>query len=100
MYNKGNDENELILEIINNINKNKREIIKLSAMIEDNKKQIKYKNILLIVELIIILLLMGLLIFFPISSKVNRLSVAGYGNTTIVGNNIENYSSININSKE
>lgn len=104
MNNKGNDENELINEITKQISNNNRELIKLSAIINENKKQLKYKNILMTIELIIIFILVALLLFLPTinnNRKDNKSNCLKGNNGIMVTNNkLDNDSIININQKE
>lgn len=104
MNNKGNDENELINEITKQISNNNRELIKLSAIINENKKQLKYKNILMTIELIIIFILVALLLFLPTinnNRKDNKSNcLKGDSGIMVTNNEFDNDSTININQKE
>ena len=97
------EQDELLKDVINNINKTNHELNRLKIILKDSKKQLRHKNIIIVFLFIIILCLsIGCLL---INNKNNPPTTArGYyedsDSAIITNNKLDNDSQININQKE
>ena len=98
-----NEQDEILKDVINNINKTNHELNRLKILLKDNKRQLTHKNIIISFLIVIII---GLSIFngyllINNKNKTPTTAIGYYKDSAIVTNNkLDNDSQINIYQKE
>ena len=98
-----NEQDELLKDVINNINKTNHELNRLKILLKEDKRQLRHKNIIISFLIVIIIGLSILNGYLLIHNKNETLTITRghYNDSAIVTNNkLDNDSEININQKE
>ena len=97
------EQDELLKDVINNINKTNHELNRLKILLKEDKRQLRHKNIIISFLIVIII---GLSIFngYLLISNKNKTptsAIGYYNDSAIVTNNkLDNDSEININQEK
>ena len=97
------EQDEILKDVINNINKTNHELNRLKILLKEDKRQLRHKNIIISFLIVIIIGLSILNGYLLINNKNKTTTIVRghYKDSAIVTNNkLDNDSQININQKE